>query len=164
MTTFLIGYMASGKTSLGKELAVRLKRSFIDIDTLIEDQMRMSIFEIFTKKGEKFFRDIEKNIIRNYKFQSNTIVATGGGTPCFYNNNQFLNSIGSTIYLKVSVEEILRRLELTYTRPILAKKNLTLKSFVSNELKERERYYLKSDYIIESDNINIDILLEEICK
>ena len=162
MPTFLIGYMASGKTTLGEELANHLNLSFIDFDVLIEKKIEMSIFDFFQTQGESVFRNIENSIIRNYRFQRDAIVATGGGTPCFHNNHQLLSSLGTTIYLKVSVEEIVRRLEFNDKRPIIFDNKLNLRSFVSKQILEREKYYLKSDYIIESDSISVDLLLKEI--
>jgi len=162
MPIFLLGYMGSGKTTLGKALATYLKTSFVDMDALIEKEIEMSVFDFFKIKGEAAFRNIENLILRNHQFKSNEIVATGGGTPCFYNNHKFLNSLGCTIYLKVSVDEIVRRLELNTKRPIIFDNKLTLKSFVSEQISEREKYYLYSNYIIESNNISVDLLLRHI--
>ena len=162
MPIFLIGYMASGKTTIGKELADYLNISHIDIDNLIEKKTGMTIFDLFNKKGESFFRKVERDILRSYIYNSKLIVSTGGGTPCFYNNQKFLNSKGCTVYLKITVKEIMKRINLNKKRPIIYNNHLTLKKFITQQLLEREKYYLQSNYVIQSDNISIDLILNKI--
>ena len=159
MLFFLVGYMGSGKSTLGKQISKILNRPFLDLDDLIEKDLGMSISDIFHKKGEVFFRKKEHEVLMNYDFEFNSIIATGGGTLCFYNNHDFIKSIGNMIYLKVSTNEIIKRLQLDNKRPLLFNNKLNLNRFVDQQLSNREQYYLMSDYILDSDNILVDELL-----
>lgn len=156
MPVFLIGYMGSGKSTIAYELSKMMQLSFLDLDTLIEKEIGRSISDIFSVQGERFFRNKEHYILTNYNFTPYSIIATGGGTPCFFDNQNFMNSIGHTIYLKISFNELMSRLIIDKKRPLLHDKKINLKEFVSRQISEREQYYEKSHYIIESDNISAD--------
>ena len=156
MPVFLIGYMGSGKSTIGASLSQFMNLDFIDLDILIEKKISMSIDQIFSQKGEDFFRKKEHKILTNYSFKSNSIVAVGGGTPCFYDNHDFMKSIGHTIYLKVSCDELASRLQLDRKRPLLFNNKLNLKDFIHLEINHREEYYQMSNYVIESDSILIN--------
>tara|TARA_B100000902_G_C27021411_1_gene769797 strand:- start:270 stop:770 length:501 start_codon:yes stop_codon:yes gene_type:complete len=155
MPIFLIGYMASGKSTIGRNLSAMMNLNFIDLDEIIEAELDMTINNIFACKGEAFFREKEYSILRQFDFGENLIVAVGGGTPCFFDNHDFLNSIGITIYLKVSCGEILNRLQSNINRPLLLNNPLTLQDFITTQMMEREKYYQTSQYIIDSDNISV---------
>ena len=156
MPFFLLGHMGSGKTTLGKKTASILNIPFLDLDELIVLDTGMSINELFAQKGEVFFRKTERSVLYNYPFKANTIIATGGGTPCFYDNHDFMKQIGVTIYLKVSVGELANRLQLSNERPLLCNNILNLHDFIIQNLSQRESNYSMSDYIVESDNISTD--------
>ena len=156
MPFFLIGYMGCGKSTIGKKASNKLGVPFLDLDELISLKTGMEVHEIFTRKGEDFFRQTESSILHNYPFKSNTIVATGGGTPCFCNNHQFMRSVGVTIYLKVSLGEIINRLQLDNKRPLLFNNKLNLNDFVVEHFSIREKEYLTSNHIIESDDISVN--------
>ena len=156
MLVFLLGYMGSGKTTLGQKTASTMSVPFLDLDELITLETGMSINDLFAQKGEVVFREIEHSVLHNYSFKKNTIVATGGGTPCFYDNHDFMKSIGVTIYLKVSVTELTNRLQLSHERPLLYNNTLNLHDFIIQNLHKREHEYSMSDYIIDSDNISVN--------
>jgi len=156
MPFFLLGHMASGKTTIGRKTASVLNIPFLDLDELIVLDTGMSINDLFAQKGEAYFRKTERSLLCNYPFETNTIVATGGGTPCFYDNHNFMKKIGMTIYLKVSVSELENRLQLSNGRPLLFKNTLNLNDFIIQNLSQRENNYSMSDYIVESDNISVD--------
>jgi shikimate kinase len=118
----------------------------------------LTIKDIFLNKGEDYFRQMEHEILTNYVFNYSTIVATGGGTPCYYNNNNFMNHTGFTIYLKVSCEELVRRLKDNHQRPLILENKYNLYDFVSLQIKEREQYYCKSKLTFESDCASTDQL------
>ena len=147
--------MASGKSTIGRNLSAMMNLNFIDLDEIIEAELDMTINNIFACKGEAFFREKEYSILRQFDFGENLIVAVGGGTPCFFDNHDFLNSIGITIYLKVSCGEILNRLQSNINRPLLLNNPLTLQDFITTQMMEREKYYQTSQYIIDSDNISV---------
>lgn len=117
---FLIGYMGAGKTTVGKVLSRQLELSFIDLDHYIEGRYHKTVGQLFAEKGEDAFRDIERRMLREVAAFEDVLVSTGGGAPCFFDNMEFMNGAGQTVYLKVSVEELAKRLELCKsTRPIL---------------------------------------------
>ncbi len=147
-TIILVGFMGSGKTTFGKQLAQNLNYSFIDTDQAIEELIEMDIKTIFKTKGELYFRELEHRFIEKIKV-SNTVISTGGGMPCFYDNMEQLNQIGITVYLKYSPEELFERLAKDYDkRPLIA--NISkgeLYQYIKDTLKEREPFYLKAHYI-----------------
>lgn len=115
----LIGFMASGKTTIGTKLAEALGRRFIDTDKLIEEREKMSISEIFEKYGEDYFRNVEEEVILEALNQINTVIATGGGCVTRENTRNFLKEKGIVFWLKVDAETVLRRTSNDDTRPLL---------------------------------------------
>ena len=159
---FLIGFMGSGKSTLGKNLAETLNYDFIDSDLWIEKEQGMSIDSIFSSKGEAFFRELELKFIENLNPFNLTIIATGGGLPCFNGNIEKLKEIGTVIYLKVSPELIFERIKFDDTRPLLNKQEDQEKiDFIQNKLKERNVFYKQAHFIIDA-NQPIDEQLTEI--
>lgn len=146
---FLVGFMGSGKTSLGKKIATHFNMNFVDLDKLIEAQEGKSINEIFAEKGEDYFRIVETKILRETDF-SNSLVATGGGTACFNDNVNFMKSIGAVAYLLVPLQILIGRLRQNKDeRPLL--KNLegeALDNFVIEKFNQRKAYYEQADFII----------------
>lgn len=159
---FLIGFMGSGKSTLGKNLAEMLNYEFIDSDLWIEKEQGMSIDSIFSSKGEAFFRELELKFIENLNLFNPTIIATGGGLPCFNGNIEKMKEIGTVIYLKVSPEIIVERIKFDDRRPLLNKKDHHEKiDFIQNKLKVRNVFYLQAHFTIDA-NHSIEIQLTEI--
>ena len=159
---FLIGFMGSGKSTLGKNLAETLNYDFIDSDLWIEKEQGISIDSIFSSKGEAFFRELELKFIENLNPFNPTIIATGGGLPCFNGNIEKLKEIGMVIYLKVSPEIIFERIKFDDKRPLLNKQDDHEKiDFIQNKLKERNVFYKKAHFTIDA-NHSIEIQLTEI--
>ncbi len=156
MKIFLIGMPGSGKTSLGKNLADSLKFSFIDLDEVIEKNQQLTIPRIFKLHGEDYFRNTESKILKKKGLaEDNFVMATGGGTPCFFENMSFMNELGMTIYLKISKKELTLRLgKNDSTRPMLQGEGV-LYDKVSELLHTRCRYYEKADVICESDALTL---------
>jgi len=150
---FLIGYMGSGKTTVGKQLAKKLNLQFIDMDLFIENRYRKSISAIFEEKGEAGFREIERKTLHEIIDFENVVISTGGGLPCFFDNMDVMNQVGITIYLKVSVEELARRLRNgKQQRPLLKDKNHDeMKDFIAETLEKRNNFYRKATFIFETD-------------
>ena len=152
---FLIGYMGVGKTTIGKVLSKKLGIQFIDLDNYIENRFRKTIQEIFDVNGEDKFRRIEREMLREVVAFENVVIATGGGTPCFYDNIDVMNKQGVTIYIKASVGQLVSRLLASKTvRPILKGKSTEeLKDFVAIHLAEREAYYTKAKLTYLTDKL-----------
>jgi shikimate kinase len=148
--------MGSGKTTLGKRLAEKLKWQFIDLDAFIENRYRKTIAEIFAEKGENRFREVEKRVLHEVAQFENVVISTGGGAPCFFNNLAFMNKWGTTIYLKASIEALTKRLNTTKEkRPLIKdKKPEELKTFISGNLKKRELFYNQATYVYEAKQLD----------
>ena len=156
--------MGSGKSTAGKKLASRMGFQCIDLDQYIELKSGKSISQIFEDDGENMFRELEKKYLQELAKQTHTIISTGGGTPCFFDNMQWMNSKGTTIYLQMSPASLVHRLQnATSTRPILKNKtNHELLEFVTNALADREKYYLEAQIQAKGENLKITELLEKI--
>lgn len=150
---FLIGYMGAGKTTVGKELAKRMGLSFVDLDYYIEARYRKTISRLFEENGESVFREMERKMLHEVSMFEDVLVSTGGGVPCFFDNMTFMNNTGTTVYLKVSPEELVKRLELIkHTRPILKGRfGEGLKHFVEMNLEKREPYYAQASVIFDAE-------------
>lgn len=153
MRIFLIGFMGSGKTTVGKALAKKLNVSFTDLDRYIEEENHKSISEIFTEKGEEGFRELESVALREIIAKDSTIISCGGGTPCFNNNIELMNKSGLTVYLQYPAGKLKNRLLPNMRkRPLL--KNLKtaeeLDEYIRFKLIEREKHYLKSKLVLKN--------------
>ena len=142
--------MGSGKTTVGKALAQELELSFLDLDKAIEESSGKQVAEVFDSDGEEAFRKLEKMALNRTVAIDNTVIATGGGTPCFNNNMNLMNETGLTIYLKLSMERLFERLKEEQTnRPLLkGLQDEKLKEFIAAELDRREPYYRQAQYTV----------------
>ncbi len=165
---FLIGYMGSGKTTIGKSLAQKLNLQFVDLDLFIENRYRKKINDIFAERGETVFRELERKTLQEVAQFENVVVSTGGGTPCFFDNIELMNRLGHTIYLQVPIDELAARLELCkLNRPLVKDKNLTeIKEFVTQSLSKREAYYNRASFIFNAENLvtqqDIDTIVDNL--
>jgi len=150
---FLLGFMASGKSKLGKRLANNLGLEFLDLDQSIEKEEGSSISEIFNTKGEDYFRRREARKLRQIETNQSMVIALGGGTPCFHDNIKFIQETGTSIYLKLDENRIISRLKDNRSqRPLLADLNQEdLASYVNDELLKRETYYQQADIILDKE-------------
>ena len=155
MKVFLIGYMASGKSTLGKALAEALALPFIDLDVEIERTAGTAITEIITVKGELHFRKLESAVLKDLLQQHKTgVFALGGGTPVFYNHMDLLNAKGETIFLDVPVGELAKRLEGDLKRPLIQNKE-DVAEFVAKHMFERRPYYSQAKHRIAGASISV---------
>lgn len=143
---FLIGYMGAGKTTLGRALAKELKIEFLDLDNYIEERLCKSISQIFAEKGEEGFRDIERRMLHEAGEFENVVISTGGGTPCFFDNIEYMNRQGATVFLDVPVERLFIRLSIARKkRPlIVGKSDEELRCFIAEQLAKRLPHYSKA--------------------
>jgi len=159
----LIGMSGAGKSTIGKQLGLRLERSFIDTDSRIENHYKKSIQEIFQSEGESEFRKYESQLLDELKNESPGVISVGGGLPCHHQNMSRLLSMGIVIYLKVSVEELCRRLTQDQNdRPLyngISEKKMV--SHTNNLLKKRQSTYVRSDIVIDSD-FSVEEILDEL--
>jgi shikimate kinase len=166
MKIILIGYMASGKSTIGKILSESLQLPFYDLDSIIEQELKTTINEIFEQKGELFFRKKEREVLEVFLNNTNNyVLALGGGTPCYYDNfNLYQNDNIKSFYLKTSVTTIIERLKTQKnTRPIVANLNdEELTEFVAKHLFERNYFYNQVQTIITVDNKNEEEIVSEI--
>lgn len=168
MKIILIGYMGSGKSSVGKKLAEVLDIPFKDLDTEIENQEANSISTIFSEKGEIYFRIIENKMLKNLLSQRESyVLATGGGTPCYANNMASMveRDDVKTVYLKTPLEILTTRLfQEKANRPLLAhlQTEEELNDFLRKHLFERVYYYNQSKFVIDNTSENIDETIEKI--
>ena len=147
----LIGYMGAGKTTVGKALAKELGIIFYDLDWYIENRMRKSIAQIFAERGEEGFRKIEYNMLHEVAEFENVIISCGGGTPCFFDNMDYLNQQGDVVYLKATPETLYKHLLMAkIERPLLKGKSAEeLIAYITEHLEQREPFYQKARYTLD---------------
>jgi shikimate kinase len=136
--------MGSGKTTIGRVVAKRLNMNFVDLDAQIENKHFKTVAQIFAEMGEEKFRELERNCLLEVADFENTVISTGGGTPCFFDNMEVMNAKGVTVYIDLSAKILSDRLKTTkiYKRPILAKyKGNDLKDFITENLEKRIPFY-----------------------
>ena len=158
MRIFLIGYMGSGKTTIGKIVATRLDMNFIDTDDYVESKLGKTIASIFSEFGEDKFRKIERENLLEATKTDNVIIATGGGAPCFFDNMDRMNALGTTIYIKLTPSELAERLATTNLkqRPILANlENDELEDFIASALAKREVFYNQAQFKVSGSDEEI---------
>jgi len=162
MKIFLIGFMGSGKTTFGHKLAKKLGYDLIDLDHLIESKAGMSIAKYFEKSGEPAFRKLEKATLQNIPFPDNVIIATGGGTPCFSDNMEWMNDHGTTVYLSLSPQALADRLQHGQAeRPLIKDLNKQeLIDFITEKLVSREEFYKKAKFIVNGLDITVEKFLK----
>ena len=163
MRYFFLGYMGSGKTTLGRALSQHLEVGFIDLDALITEEIGRSIASFMEDKGELAFRKVEHNVLERFLTggAEDVVVALGGGTPVFYNHIEALNSAGTTVFLDVSVVELARRLEKDVDRPLI-KDNDDVAEFVAKHLFERRPFYSLAHHRVKGDALTLETILEAI--
>ena len=167
MKIVLLGYMASGKTSIGKKLAKILNVPFVDLDDLISEKEKLSIQDLFKIKGEIYFRKKEIESLNEILLQKeNFILAVGGGTPCYGSNMSVINNNSTSIYLKSSLQSIYNKLsdkKNKHIRPLISEiNNKELKDFIAKHLFERSPFYEQAHYTVETDNKSKKEIAQEI--
>ncbi|MCR5313350.1 MAG: shikimate kinase [Bacteroidaceae bacterium] len=153
---FLIGYMGAGKTTIGKVLAREMGVEFFDLDWYIEDRFRKKIPEIFAESGEAGFRDIERKMLREVGEFENVVISCGGGTPCFFDNMDFMNGQGDTIYLNASPAVLKEHLLMGKSqRPLIeGKSSEELEIYIQQSLQTRLPFYKKAKHSLDINVIH----------
>lgn len=147
----LIGYMGAGKTTVGKALAQELGVPFYDLDWYITNRMRKTIAQIFEERGEEGFRQIERNMLHEVAEFEDVIISCGGGTPCFFDNIDYMNQQAPVVYLKAEPEVLYKHLAMSKNdRPLLRGKSQDeLITFITEQLEKRSPYYTKAAYTLD---------------
>ena len=166
MRIFLIGFMGSGKTHWGKQLAAQLKIPFYDLDDVITSKENKTIAEIFAHSGEEAFRIKEREVLESLIDENaSMVVSCGGGTPCFFNNIERMKKYGVVIWLNTHVEVLVQRLTKEKTaRPLIRNvQDADLRSFIVRKLNERRMYYEQADVVIDKeDSISISEFIQTV--
>jgi shikimate kinase len=167
MKIFLIGFMGSGKSHWGRELSRKLSIPFFDLDEKIEEHTGKSIPQIFSEKGEEYFRLLEKEALYLLtESHESFVMATGGGTPCFYNNIDYLKKAGTVVWFNSSIDCLyLRLIKEKDKRPLIRDiADDQLKSFIVKKFSNRKIFYQQAHVIINEDEIDLEKLLERILQ
>lgn len=147
----LVGYMGAGKTTVGKELAKSMGLMFYDLDWYITSRMHRTVAQIFEEGGEEGFRLVEHNMLHEVAEFENVVISCGGGTPCFFDNMDYMNRQGETVYLKASPEVLCEHLKMGKSvRPLLLNKTPEeVQVFVREQLERREPFYAKAKHVLD---------------
>lgn len=152
---FLIGYMGAGKTTLGKAFAREMSLNFIDLDWFIEERFHKTVQQLFLERGEDGFRELERKMLHEVAEFEDVVVSTGGGTPCFFDNMEYMNDCGDTVFLDVEPAVLFRRLRVAkQQRPLLANKSdEELMDFICEALQKRHPFYSKAKHLFKADEL-----------
>lgn len=161
MKLYLLGYMYSGKTTVGRSLAQQLGFGFVDLDQLFEERYHTSIPLFFNRYGEDAFRKLEQLMLHSTETMDNAVISTGGGTPCYFDNMEWINAHGVSVYLNVSVAKIVQRAHASKKiRPVLANKSPEeLQAFIECQLAQRMPFYRMAQIRFPADEPDISSLL-----
>ena len=147
----LIGYMGSGKTTVGRQLALALGIQFYDLDWYIEMRCHRTVAQIFAERGEEGFREMERNMLHEAAEFENIVLSCGGGTPCFFDNMEYMNSLAETVYLKATPEVLAMHLKMgKVERPLVkGKTEEDLLQYIKDSLKVREPFYMQAKHVLD---------------
>lgn len=163
---FLLGYMGAGKTTLGKAFARTMGLTFVDLDWYIEERFHKTVRQLFAELGESGFRDLEKRMLHEVGEFEDIVISTGGGTPCFFDNMEYMNEHGTTVFLNTPIERLHSRLMRgRHKRPLIADKNdEELRQFIIEALSKRMEFYSKAQVIFSSELLETEIEVEHTVK
>ncbi len=167
MIISLVGYMGSGKTHISKILSEKLNFKFIDLDKEIFQRNKLTIPEIFEKKGELYFRKLEREVLEEILAkEKNAVLSVGGGTPVYYNNMEIINNNSKSVFLKASVGTLAGRLsKQKEKRPLIAHiSDENLPEFIAKHLFERNPFYGKAQFSISTDHRQPEDIVDEIIE
>lgn len=165
MIISLIGYMGSGKSHISKVLSDKLQVKLIDLDHEISLKNKLTIPQIFEKRGEIYFRKQEREILEEIlATEKHLILSVGGGAPAYYDNIDVINQYSESIFLRTSVKTLSERLlKQKQKRPLIAKiPDEQLPEFIAKHLFERNYYYSKAKFTIDTDNKEVETIVQEI--
>lgn len=165
MKIFLIGFMGSGKSYWGRRLSEKLQLPFFDLDEQVEASEGKTINEVFSEKGEEYFRLLEKDTLHILtESHDSFVMATGGGTPCYFNNIDYMNAAGITLWINTPLELIHERLLKEKSHRPLIKEidTVQLKGYIQKKFSDRKIYYEQAEVVVEEDSKSLDKIVEQI--
>jgi len=165
MRIFLIGFMGSGKTYWGRKLSEKLGIRFFDLDEQVEEQAGKSIVEIFDADGEEKFRLLEKEVLHIItESHDSFVMACGGGSPCYFNNIDYMNRQGTTVWINTPLDVIYQRLYDEMDKRPLIRKFTTdqLKNFIGRKFADRRIYYEQASVFIDQQPVELEHIIQKI--
>ena len=161
---YLVGYMGSGKSSALKQLGKLLSWETYDLDHLFEERYKISVQDFFHKYDEAAFRKLESQLLKETVKYENAVIATGGGTPCFYDNMEWMNANGTTIFLKVSTKTAVNRLlNSKKKRPLIeGKSEEQLLKYVERHYGDRMQFYKKAQITVKGEDLDVKSLCRQV--
>lgn len=160
MKIFLVGFMGCGKSTKAKQLANRLACTVIDLDAVIVAEQGKTIAEYFAEHSEAVFRELESKTLKNYDYPETCVVATGGGLPCFFDNMEWMNANGRTIYLQMTPSQLVSRLHNREKRPLLkGMDDEQLLAFIEMKLTERNAFYMQAQLVVNAFDLEVEDLV-----
>lgn len=163
MIVFLTGFMGCGKSTKAKQLANKLNCPVIDLDAIIVEKEGKPIADYFAEFGEQTFRKLESDTLKTFNYPETCVVATGGGLPCYFDNMEWMNSHGKTVYLQMTPAQLVSRLGNREKRPLLeGMDDEGLLAFIEIKLAERNPFYNKSNLIVNAFDLDSELLKERL--
>lgn len=165
MKIYLIGFMGSGKTHWGRLLSEKLGMRFFDLDEAIVEKAGMPITEIFATEGEEQFRNLETEVLHALtENHEQFIMACGGGTPCYFNNIDYMNQSGTSVWINTPLETLFTRLvRQKAKRPLIRElSDDQLRGFISKKFSDRRMYYEQAELVVDEEPVELDQLIEKI--
>ena len=162
MKIFLIGFMGSGKTHWGRLLSAKLQLPFSDLDTVIVEKEERTVSELFSEKGEEYFRTREKEVLEEIiGLQESFILSCGGGTPCFFNNIELMKKNGKVVWLNTAIDVLQERLlKERMSRPLIRDiGDDELRRYIARKLSERKMYYEQADVMVNEESVSLEQLI-----
>ncbi|WP_410219902.1 shikimate kinase [Pedobacter sp.] len=163
MKIFLVGFMGCGKSTKAKQLANLLNCELIDLDAVIVAEQKMSIADYFSAYGEAAFRQLENQTLKSYAYPKTCVVATGGGLPCYFDNMDWMNANGITVFLEMTPPQLVSRLHNREKRPLLkGMDDEQLLAFIIKKLEERNPFYHQAKLTVDAFDLKTEDLLKKI--
>lgn len=161
---YFVGYMGAGKTTQSRKFARMINWHWVDLDEMFEERYKISISSFFEKYDENLFRKLESQLLKETNQLQQTVIATGGGLPCYYDNMAWMIEHGLTIYLQISPDAAANRLLASKKkRPVIESKNADdLSDFIKNHIRQRNIYYTQAKVVVKAESCNLDHLLRQV--
>ena len=161
---YFVGYMGAGKTTTARRLAQRLGWDVVDTDDLFEEKYKISVCDFFNKYDEDLYRKLESEVLKSTESMENVVISTGGGTACYFDNMDWMNQHGATVFLRISQKAVVDRLlHAKRKRPLsIGKSEDELTVFVEQHYTSRLPFYEQARITVKSEDLDLDNLVRQI--